>query len=379
MKRIYFDISATTPIDKDVSNYMHDLQQTHFGNPSSIHREGQASRAIIEKSRRQISKALNCNPDEIIFTSSGTEANNMVLNGVLKKNDHFITSSYEHPAILKVLPTLSEKGIEYSLIKPNNAGKIEIEDIKKNVKKNTKLISIMHVNNELGTINDIKEISEFSNQQSILFHTDAVQSFGKIPINVQDIQVDFLSISAHKLYGPKGAGALYKKQGKTIKPLIHGGGQESNLRGSTENLVGIGGFGMAAEISTMNLENNKNHILELEQYFISLLNEKKISHKINGSSRIPGVFNITFPYLDGKNLVIQLDMNGVGISFGAACASGTTKTSNMLIDIGLSKEEALSTVRISFGKIHNHEDIKFVIESINDIYKKCKKKEMENV
>ena len=379
MKRIYFDISATTPIDKDVSNYMHDLQQTFFGNPSSIHREGQASRAIIEKSRRQIAKALNCNPDEIIFTSSGTEANNMVLNGVLKKNDHFITSSYEHPAILKVLPTLSEKGIEYSLIKPNNEGKIEIEDIKKNIKQNTKLISIMHVNNELGTINDIKEISDFTNKQSISFHTDAVQSFGKIPINLKDIHVDFLSMSAHKLYGPKGSGALYKKQGKTIKPLIYGGGQESNLRGSTENLVGIGGFGMATEISTINLETNKKYILELEEYFISLLNKKKISYKINGSSRIPGVFNITFPHLDGKNLVIQLDMNGIGISFGAACASGTTKTSNMLIDIGLSKEEALSTVRISFGKIHNHKDIKFVIESINDIYKKYKKKEMENV
>ena len=379
MMRVYFDISATTPIDKDVSDYMHDLQKTNFGNPSSIHREGQASRAIIEKSRRQICKALNCTPDEIIFTSSGTEANNMVLNGVLKKNDHFITSSYEHPAILKVLPTLSEKGIEYSLIKPNNEGKIEIENIKKKVKQNTKLVSIMHVNNELGTINDIKEISDFTNEQSISFHTDAVQSFGKIPINVKDIQVDFLSMSAHKLYGPKGSGALYKKQGKTIKPLIYGGGQEFNLRGSTENIVGIGGFGMAAEISTMNLEHNKNHILDLEKYFISLLNKKNISHKINGSSRVPGVFNITFPDLDGKNLVIQLDMYGIGISFGAACASGTTKTSNMLIDMGLSKQEALSTVRISFGKIHNHDDIKFVIESINDIYKKSKKKEMENV
>ncbi len=379
MKRIYFDISATTPIDKNVANHMHDLQKSNFGNPSSIHREGQASRAVIEKSRRQLSKTLNCMPDEIIFTSSGTEANNMVLSGTLKKNDHFITSSYEHPAILKVLPSLTEKGIECSLIKPQKDGTIQIEDIKKEVKENTKLISIMHVNNELGTINDIKEISDFTKGNSILFHSDGVQSLGKIPLDMQKIQVDFLSMSAHKLYGPKGVGALYKRQGKAIKPLIFGGGQESNLRGSTENIAGIGGFGMAAEISAINLDKNRKHILDLEKYFISLLNEKNIIHKINGVHRIPGVFNITFPNMDGKNLVMQLDMNGIGISFGAACASGTTKTSNMLIDMKLSEEEASSTVRISFGKIHDHDDIKIVVESIHDIFNKYKKKEMENV
>ena len=280
MKRIYFDISATTPMDNRIIKLMNDLQKHNYGNPSSIHREGQSARAIIEKSRRQLTKIINCKADEIIFTSSGTEANNMVLKGVLENNDHLITSSYEHPAIIKTLPYLKEKGVEVTLVKPNPHGMIELEKIKKEIKKNTKLISIMHVNNELGTINPIKKIAELASKQSILFHTDAVQAVGKIPLDVNDIPVNFLSMSAHKLYGPKGVGALYKREGSSIKPLIHGGGQEANLRGSTENIAGIGGFGLASEISSINLEENSSHILQLEKYFINQLNDKNISYKI---------------------------------------------------------------------------------------------------
>ena len=272
MKRIYFDISATTPIDDRIIKLMNDMQKHNYGNPSSIHREGQSSRAIIEKSRRQLSNILNCKANEIIFTSSGTEANNMVLKGILENDDHLITSSYEHPAILKVLPYLKDKGVEFSIVKPNQHGIIEVEKIKKELKRNTKLISIMHVNNELGTINPIKEIAKLASKQSILFHSDAVQALGKIPMDVKDIPVDFLSMSAHKLYGPKGIGALYIREGTPIKPLIHGGGQESNLRGSTENIAGIGGFGMASEISSIDLE-------EKHSTFNKLSN-KKVAHAI---------------------------------------------------------------------------------------------------
>tara|TARA_B100002049_G_C16048218_1_gene362230 strand:- start:209 stop:1357 length:1149 start_codon:yes stop_codon:yes gene_type:complete len=367
IKRIYCDISATTPLDPQISEFLIDLNEHIYGNPSSIHREGQAAKAVVEKSRRQLANALNSNPEEIIFTSSGSESNNMVLKGVLNPGDHFITSSYEHPAILKVLPFLESKNISTTIVNPDKNGLIHPSDIEENINANTRLISIMWVNNELGTINPISEIGSIARNRNILFHSDAVQALGKIYINVDETPVDFLSMSAHKLYGPKGIGALYKRGGSKLEPLIHGGGQESNLRASTENIGGIGGFGMAAELSTSKLEENTNHILRLESYFLNLLNEQNISYTINGTKRIPGVFNITFHGVNGQDLVLQLDFSGIGISFGSACTSGTVKASEMLLEMGITKEDALSTVRISFGKIHQLEDVKKVADSIGEI------------
>ena len=367
IKRIYCDISATTPLDPQISEFLIDLNEHIYGNPSSIHREGQAAKAVVEKSRRQLANALNSKPEEIIFTSSGSESNNMVLKGVLNPGDHFITSSYEHPAILKVLPFLESKNISTTIVNPDKNGLIHPSDIEENINANTRLISIMWVNNELGTINPISEIGSIARNRNILFHSDAVQALGKIYINVDETPVDFLSMSAHKLYGPKGIGALYKRGGSKLEPLIHGGGQESNLRASTENIGGIGGFGMAAELSTSKLEENTDHILRLESYFLNLLNEQNISYTINGTKRIPGVFNITFHGVNGQDLVLQLDFSGIGISFGSACASGTVKASEMLLEMGITKEDALSTVRISFGKIHQLEDVKKVADSIGEI------------
>ena len=367
IKRIYCDISATTPLDPQISEFLIDLNEHIYGNPSSIHREGQAAKAVVEKSRRQLANALNSNPEEIIFTSSGSESNNMVLKGVLNPGDHFITSSYEHPAILKVLPFLESKNISTTIVNPDKNGLIHPSDIEENINANTRLISIMWVNNELGTINPISEIGSIARNRNILFHSDAVQALGKIYINVDETPVDFLSMSAHKLYGPKGIGALYKRRGSKLEPLIHGGGQESNLRASTENIGGIAGFGMAAELSTSKLEENTDHILRLESYFLNLLNEQNISYTINGTKRIPGVFNITFHGVNGQDLVLQLDFSGIGISFGSACTSGTVKASEMLLEMGITKEDALSTVRISFGKIHQLEDVKKVADSIGEI------------
>jgi len=367
IKRIYCDISATTPLDPRIGEFLIDLNEHIYGNPSSIHREGQAAKAVVEKSRRQLANALNSNPEEIIFTSSGSESNNMVLKGVLNPGDHFITSSYEHPAILKVLPFLESKNISTTIVNPDKNGLIHPSDIEENINANTRLISIMWVNNELGTINPISEIGSIARNRNILFHSDAVQALGKIYINVDETPVDFLSMSAHKLYGPKGIGALYKRRGSKLEPLIHGGGQESNLRASTENIGGIAGFGMAAELSTSKLEENTNHILRLESYFLNQLNDQNISYTINGTKRIPGVFNITFHGVNGQDLVLQLDFSGIGISFGSACTSGTVKASEMLLEMGITKEDALSTVRISFGKIHQLEDVKKVADSIGEI------------
>ena len=367
IKRIYCDISATTPLDPRIGEFLIDLNEHIYGNPSSIHREGQAAKAVVEKSRRQLANALNSKPEEIIFTSSGSESNNMVLKGVLNPGDHFITSSYEHPAILKVLPFLESKNISTTIVNPDKNGLIHPSDIEENINANTRLISIMWVNNELGTINPISEIGSIARNKNILFHSDAVQALGKIYINVDETPVDFLSMSAHKLYGPKGIGALYKRRGSKLEPLIHGGGQESNLRASTENIGGIAGFGMAVELSTSKLKENTDHILCLESYFLNLLNEQNISYTINGKKRIPGVFNITFHGVIGQDLVLQLDFSGIGISFGSACTSGTVKASEMLLEMGITKEDALSTVRISFGKIHQLEDVKKVADSIREI------------
>jgi len=367
IKRIYCDISATTPLDPQISEFLIDLNKHIYGNPSSIHREGQAAKAVIEKSRRQLANALSSNPEEIIFTSSGSESNNMILKGVLNPGDHFITSSYEHPAILKVLPFLESKNISATIVNPDKNGLILPSDIEENINANTRLISIMWVNNELGTINPISEIGSIARNRNILFHSDAVQALGKIYINVDETPVDFLSMSAHKLYGPKGIGALYKRRGSKLEPLIHGGGQEQSLRASTENIGGIAGFGMAAELSTSKLEENTDHILRLESYFLNLLNEQNISYTINGTKRIPGVFNITFHGVNGQDLVLQLDFSGIGISFGSACTSGTVKASEMLLEMGITKEDALSTVRISFGKIHQLKDVKKVADSIGEI------------
>lgn len=375
MNRIYCDISATTPLDSHVNEFMHEIQSRVYGNPSSIHREGQEAKAVVEKSRRQIASVLNCSPDEIIFTSGGSESNNMVLNGILSKGDHFITSSYEHPSILQMLPPLEKRGIEMTIVKPHTDGRVTAADIEKEIKDNTKLISLMYVNNELGTINPLAEIADMAEKHDILFHTDAVQAFGKISVDTKEMPFDFLSLTAHKLYGPKGVGALYKKQGRTLDALIFGGGQESNLRAGTENTVAIGGFGQAAELAHINLEENSGHIRFLEKSFLGFLANLAVDYRINGENRIPGVLNLTLPGINGQTLVMQLDLAGISISFGAACASGTTKTSSLLTRMGLSEEDALASVRISFGKIHTVEDVKSVAEKIAELC--VGKKELE--
>ncbi len=370
MKRIYCDIAATTPLDPQVNDFMIEIQKTIFGNASSIHMEGQQAKAIIEKSRLQVSKALSCKSEEIIFTTGGSESNNMVLKSILNGGDHFITTSYEHPSIKNVIPYLENNGVQVTVINPNKDGLIDKSDIENNILKNTKLISVMFVNNELGTINSIKEIARLCKQNNILFHTDAVQAFGKINIDLDETPIDFLSISAHKLYGPKGIGVLFIREGNVMHPLVHGGSQEKKLRAGTENTPAIGGLGLASEITSSNIEKNILLIKKLEKKLLDNLSSANIIFSINGLNRIPGLLNLTFPGIEGQNLLLLLDIAGISISYGSACGSGSVSASKVLLNLGLSEEEAKSSVRISIGKTHTLNQIDVLSKNLINIISK---------
>ena len=370
---IYFDIAATTPLDNQVLELMHTINSNYYGNPSSIHQLGQKSHNLIEKSRISIANILNCKTSEIIFTSGGSESNNLVLRGLLNKGDHFITSSYEHPSILSLAKDLEKNEIEVSFVKPNHNGVIDVLELGKKIKSNTKLISIMYVNNELGTINPIEDISRFTKEKNILFHTDAVQIAGKKNIDLKSSNIDLMSIGAHKFYGPKGIGLLYIRQGINIKPIISGGGQESGIRAGTENLSFIAGMELALKIACDKLDINNNKILNLENYFIDRLNKYKINYRINGVKRLPGFLNITFFNVDGNSLLMNLDMNNIAISFGSACASGSTSSPLALLEMGMPDNEAKCTVRISIGKFITKNNIDKLANTINKIISRIKK------
>jgi len=372
MNRIYCDIAATTPIDSKVLELMEHTQEYIFGNPSSVHIFGQEAKAVVERARIQVAESLNCNSSEIIFTSGGSESNNIVLQNTLNAGDHFITSSYEHPSILKTASHLGSKGIEVTLVLPSSDGSIDKNSVYDACKSNTKLISIMGVNNELGTLNPIKEIGEFCASNNILFHSDVVQMFGKTPLNISEFNIDFLSFAGHKIYGPKGIGVLFIRKGVTLPPLIFGGGQENNLRAGTENVDAIAGFGLASEIATSNLDDNIEHLTQIENCFLNSLQKNDVDFMLNGKNRVPGICNLTFFGISGQTLLLNLDMQGIAISFGSACSSGSVKASQTLLEIGMSEEDALNTVRISFGKPHTFEDCEKVAITIANQVKKLK-------
>lgn len=361
--RKYFDICATTPIDEKVLEFIN-ANNNIFGNPSSIHNFGQKSRTIIERSRIKLSKSINSLSSEIIFTCNGSISNNMALIGILDRGDHLITSSYEHPAVSKACNFLENKGVDISYIKPNSSGQILVDDIENAIKDNTRMVSIMMVNNEIGTINPIADISKMLNNKKIIFHTDAVQAMGKIKINVRDLNVDLLSLSGHKFYGPKGVGILFVKENTPLKPMLFGGGQESDFFPGTENIVNIGAIGEAASICNENLSSNTTKIKNLETLFLNILLENNIDFKINGSKRAPGILNINFRNINYQSFIINLDMRGFAISAGSACSSGSIKGSKTLSEIGLSDSEIKSSCRISFSKNHSLDDVKHFSHAI---------------
>ena len=365
---LYFDNSATTPIDQDVQSLMSDLNQNIYGNPSSIYASGRNAKNIIEIARRQLANAINSEPSEIIFTGGGSEANNIVLwDMVHKKRNHVITSSIEHPAILLVLRELEKLGVKHTIVPVDKNGLIDPDDIKKNIISDTGLISIMMANNEVGTIEPIQEIASIAQEHDVLFHSDAIQVLGKLPIDVKKLQLDIMSFSAHKFYGPKGVGALYIKDGVSINPMIIGGSQEKNMRAGTENVSGIAGLGLAAEIASNFEKENFSHLLELENYFKELIIDKHNDITFNGfdNNKLPGLVNLTIPNIPSDLLLINLDNDGISISNGSACSSGTISPSPVLKAMGLSDKSNLESVRISAGKYNTMDEVNKLVDSIH--------------
>lgn len=369
---IYLDYNATTPIDKDVADAMFPFLYGHFGNPSSIHVLGLDAKCEIEKARQQVANLLNVSVDEIIFTSGGSESNNTVLKGVAytykKKGNHIITSQIEHPAIINPCKYLEDLGYEVSYIKVDEFGMVDPIEIEKSITENTILVSIMHSNNETGTIQPIEEIAHICKKHRVLLHTDASQSLGKVPINIKNLGVDFLTVAGHKLYGPKGIGALYIRKGISIEPLIHGAGHEKGRRAGTENIILEVGLGKACEIAKINLLNNE--IKENTDYFYSRLIEKfgDIIH-LNGhpKKRLPNTLNVSFIGYNGYEILDNLAE--VLASTGSACHSGMTTISPVLKAMGVTEDIGRGAVRFSLGKYTTKIEIDIVVEKLSNIIK----------
>lgn len=373
-KMIYLDHAATTAINKDVLKEMMPYLINQYGNPSSIYSFGRKSRKAIENSRQQVAAAINAKKSEIYFTSGGTEADNWAIKGITQyyknKGKHIITTSIEHHAILNSCKRLEKEGFEISYLSVDNDGKISIEDLKKSIRSDTILISIMMANNEIGTLEPIEEIGKIARERNIIFHTDAIQAVGSIPIDVEELQVDLLSISAHKFYGPKGVGALYIKKGTGIKKLMDGGEQEKDKRASTENVSAIVGMGKAIEIANKDLMQHQKQMFYLRDKAIEEILKNIPNTKLNGHAvdRLPGNVNIAFNGMEAEAMILKLDKMGFAVSSGSACASGSPEPSHVLKAIGLSHEMAQCSLRFTFGVENNIKDVEELVKALKKIY-----------
>lgn len=372
-KRVYFDYSATTPMKKEVLDEMLPFFNTEFGNPSSIHSFGRHGKSVLDTSRDRIAKTLNAKSEEIFFTGGGTEADNWAIKGVAyankNKGNHIITTKIEHHAVLHTCEYLEKEGFEVTYLDVDEYGLIDVNDVKNAIKDTTILISIMFANNEIGTVQPIKEIGQVAKEKGVIFHTDAVQAYGNIVMDVNDLNIDLMSISAHKVYGPKGVGALYIRKGTKIHQLIHGGAQEKRRRAGTENIPGIVGFGKAAEMAYENIEDHINKLLDLRDKLIKGLMDKIPYTKLNGhpTKRLPGNVNLSFEFIEGESLLLSLDMVGIAGSSGSACTSGSLDPSHVLMAIGLNHETAHGSLRLTIGDFTTEEDIDYVIEKLPPI------------
>ncbi|NLY67452.1 MAG: cysteine desulfurase NifS [Tissierellia bacterium] len=372
-KYIYMDNAATTPVKKEVLDEMLPYFNVNYGNPSSIYTLGSKSKNAISISREKVAKAINADPREIFFTAGGSEADNWAIKGVAyankDKGNHIITSKIEHHAVLHTCEYLEKEGFRVTYLDVDQYGIVDLEQLKKSITDDTILISIMFANNEIGTIQPIKEIGKIAKEKGIYFHTDAVQAIGHIKIDVNELNIDLLSMSAHKFYGPKGIGALYVRKGVKIDPLITGGGQERNRRAGTENVPGIVGMGKAIELAYENLEGKNAKLIKLRDRMINKILEKIDYVRLNGhpTNRLPGNVNVCFEFIEGESILLSLDMEGIAASSGSACTSGSLEPSHVLLAIGLSHEIAHGSVRLTLGDFNTEEEVDYVVEKLAEI------------
>jgi len=365
MHRVYLDNNATTPVLPEVFEAMRPYFGEHFGNASSIHHHGQETRAAVESARESVAGLLGCSASEVIFTSGGTESDNLAIAGLVKAGDHVITSGIEHHAVLHAAKNLEQIGCEVTVLPADGRGLVDPDDVKRGLRSATKLITVMMANNETGVLQPVEEIGKLAAEAEVLFHTDAVQAAGKVPIDVKRMHCHALSISGHKLHGPQGTGALFLKKGTQLHPLFHGGRHERSRRAGTENVPGIVGLGKAAKLASESFNNGAIERLaamrdRLQRNVLSGIEGTKING--DGAQRVPNTANIRFDDIEGESLVIALDLKGLAVSTGAACSSGAIEPSHVLIAMGLRPEQARASIRFSLGKQTTEEDIDFAIQ-----------------
>jgi len=374
MKRIYLDHSATTPVDLEVANLMMTYYTEKYGNPSSVHSFGREAKQALEEARRQVAELIGATPQEITFTSGGTEADNLAILGTAealrKKGKHLITSAIEHHAVLETFEYLAKNGFELTVVPVDAEGIVSVEDVRKAIRPDTILISVMHANNEVGAIQPIAEIGQLAKELGITFHVDAVQSLGKIPVNVKEMNIDLLTMSSHKIYGPKGVGALYIRKGVRIVPRAHGGSQEKKRRSGTENTPGIIGFGKACELIGSRMDEEAKSQTKLRDKLMNGILERIEYVKVNGpvgEKRLPNNVNVSIRFVEGESLLLSLDMLGIAASSGSACTSGSLDPSHVLLAMGLVHEIAHGSLRFSLGHQNTEEEIDYVLEQLPKI------------
>ena len=377
-KTRYFDHAATTAVKDEVLKEMLPFFSIEYGNPSSIYSIGRKAKRAIEEARVRVATVINCKPKEVYFTGCGSESDNIAIKGIAhslkEKGDHIITTKIEHHAILNTCKTLEKEGFKVTYLNVDNEGLINLEELKNAITNETILISIMFANNEVGTIQPIEEIGKIAKNHGIVFHTDSVQAVGDVKIDVKKMNIDLLSMSAHKFYGPKGVGALYIKEGIKCTKLQDGGHQEKDLRAGTENVAGIVGLGKAIELSYNNIYNYNRKLTELRDYYTKEVERRIPYTKVNGhrTKRLPGNSNISFEFIDGEALLLNLDMSGICASTGSACSSGSSEPSHVLLAMGIKDSIARGSLRITFGDENTKEDVDYLVNTLEDAVQKLR-------